>query len=523
MSDLAIQHGGKNSTNKFLAAFETAWATLQHQQPGWPTDPSQQNFQRDLTEWLTFHKSMLIGELVPLALDFIRRNPASSDALAFDHVLVDEFQDLNRADQELIEELARKGSLTLIGDEDQSIYTLLRNARPEGIVNFHQTHTNTHDEVLFECKRCPQRVIEMANSLILRNHPHRPSTIKASPQNSHGTVYIVQHNSIQDEAAATAAFIDHYLTQNPQVKRGDVLVLATRRLIGNRIRDELIGMSHPAQSFFTEDSLAKQSAQEGFCLLRLLVHPDDTTSLRAWLGIDSSDLRSSTYHRVRSAARQAGIGVRDYLDGIVNGSIRAARNSGNIVNRFKDLTARLKSISGLYGTVLIDQIWPAGDPECADVRGFAITLASSSPNNPELLDNLTEIITQPDLPGVNDGIIRIMSLQKSKGLTARCVVVAGCMDGVFPLLRASYSQSERQQAHEEQRRLFYVALTRTTETLIISSAATGPYRDVVSMGISPTRIVRGVSNIHSSPFLSELGSSAPKVISGANWRLMLGF
>ena len=82
---------------------------------------------------------------------------------------------------------------------------------------------------------------------------------------------------------------------------------------------------------------------------------------------------------------------------------------------------------------LVDQLWPVGDTDCADVRGFATTLAANSPSNEDLLDNLTELITQPELPGVNDDIIRIMSLQKSKGLTARCVVVVGCMEGVLPV------------------------------------------------------------------------------------------
>ena len=81
VSDLATAHGGKTTTKKFIAAFETAWATLQHQQPGWPHFLSQQDFHRDLLEWLTVHECMLIGELVPLALDFIRRNPASLECV----------------------------------------------------------------------------------------------------------------------------------------------------------------------------------------------------------------------------------------------------------------------------------------------------------------------------------------------------------------------------------------------------------------------------------------------------------
>ena len=238
----------------------------------------------------------------------------------------------------------------------------------------------------------------------------------------------------------------------------------------------------------------------------MLVHPDDPTALRAWLGLDSSDRRSNTYLRVRSAARQSNMRVKDFLNGVNNGKLPSVRNSTSLMTRFNNLNLRLSLISGLSGMTLVDQLWPVGDLDCADVRGFATTLAANSPSNADLLDDLTEVITQPELPGVNDDIIRIMSLQKSKGLTARCVVVVGCMEGALPVLRSTYSQLERQQAYEEQRRLFYVALTRTTETLVVSSAATGAFGDVVAMGISPSRTIRGVANIHSSPFLSELGT-----------------
>ena len=210
VADLAPSFGGKRSTNNLLSAFESYWATLQHHQPGWPQDPTQQYFQREITHWLTYHESMLIGELVPLALDYIRRNPASPHAPSFGHVLGDEYQDLNRADQELIDALARNGSITVIGDEDQSIYTILRHARPEGIGQFHQTHSNTHDEALSQCRRCPVRVLDMANSLIFHNHPQRPSTIQPSPASGQGDGYVVQHNSIQDEITTLSASIDQF-------------------------------------------------------------------------------------------------------------------------------------------------------------------------------------------------------------------------------------------------------------------------------------------------------------------------
>ena len=115
-----------------------------------------------------------------------------------------------------------------------------------------------------------------------------------------------------------------------------------------------------------------------------------------------------------------------------------------------------------------------------------------------------------------------MSLQKSKGLTAKCVVIVGCMAGALPLIRPDYTPTEKLQAYQEQRRLFYVALTRTTNTLVVSSAATGLFQDVARMGISPSKTVKGISVLQMSPYISELGPTAPQVVSGNQWRATLG-
>lgn len=112
-------------------------------EPGWPSDPIDQAFNAALVSWLRFHNAILIGELIPLALRFLRNNPASPHRSAFDHVIVDEYQDLNKAEQMLIDLMAENGSNVVVGDEDQSIYAF-RHANPDGIRNFALTHEHTH-------------------------------------------------------------------------------------------------------------------------------------------------------------------------------------------------------------------------------------------------------------------------------------------------------------------------------------------------------------------------------------------
>ena len=134
--------GNKRECTKRIRAYEAAWARLQYEQPGWPVDPIDQLFGQRLTSWLSFHRAIIIGELVPEAMRFLRDNPMSSARTAFDHVIVDEYQDLNRAEQEIVDLLAMNSASAVVGDPDQSIYSF-RYANPEGIDDFSNRHPTT--------------------------------------------------------------------------------------------------------------------------------------------------------------------------------------------------------------------------------------------------------------------------------------------------------------------------------------------------------------------------------------------
>jgi DNA helicase II / ATP-dependent DNA helicase PcrA len=522
ISDLGGSFGGKDTVKDLLMAFESYWATLQHHQPGWPQDPTHQAFHLALRQWLIFHESILIGELVPLALDYIKQNPASPFVPHFDYVLADEYQDLNRADQELIDILANGGELTAIGDEDQSIYSF-RHAHPDGITKFDIAHPGTHDETLTECRRCPHLVVGMASSLIVNNSRASGSCIQPFSTNCVGDVHIVQHGDLSEEIENVAAYADWYLKQNPTVAMGEILVLATRRAMGYAIRDSLVALGRPAKSFFSDESLDEFPAKEGLCLLTLLVRADDRTAFRAWLGIDHYQRRTPAYQRLRKASDAAGMGPRQYLDAVIAGQVPQLPHMTELMQRYQLLRARLASIAGQTGSSLVDQLWPAGDPLCAEIRSTALPITSPGQTADELLDAVIEAVTRPELPGDQDGIIRIMSLHKSKGLTAKCVIVSGCVAGALPRVKNNLTQNERQKVFEEQRRLFYVAITRTTGTLVLSSAATAPFAEAMQMGITVAQHRKNTAILQASPFISELGSHGIATVTGRNWRKTLGF
>jgi DNA helicase-2/ATP-dependent DNA helicase PcrA len=525
--DLQDQFGGKRIVDQLIEAFEAYWARLQHHSPGWPTDPQEQAFDHALRNWLVFHRAMLIGELVPLALDFAVQNPNHPDIPHYEHIVADEYQDLNRADQALIDALAGQAAVTVIGDEDQSIYGF-RFAHPEGIVQYPQTHANTHDELLIECRRCPRRIVQIANSLIGHNQRLAPKPLNPFPQNGEGQVYIVQHSSVAEEINSLAAYIEWYLAANPAVAAGEVLVLANRRLIGNGIRDVLNNLAQQnhrtwtAQSFYFEDALQTRTAAEGFSLLTLLVDPEDRPALRYWLGAEQQDCRRLPYARVRNYCEQSGLSPRAALQALTANTLQLPYTAP-LVARFAQLEQRLADLMPMDIPALVDSLFPDGNPDTASVRQVALLIVPNVQTPNQLLDELRTDITQPELPGTQGTSVRIMSLHKSKGLTARLVIIAGCVTGIIPSIDPQASLAEQNRQREEQRRLFFVGLTRSTETLVLSSAVRMPYAAALRMGV-PVAARSGPNAIlQASPFLAELGPNAPQPISGNNWRTQVGF
>lgn len=526
--DLQDQFGGKRAVKKLIEAFDAYWARMQHHQPGFPNDPVEQLFSHSLHGWLIFHHAMLIGEVVSLALDFVTQNPAHPEIPRFDHVLVDEYQDLNRADQELIDALAGTSSVTVVGDEDQSIYSF-RYAHPEGIVAYPLTHPQTHNELLDVCRRCPRRVVEIANALISHNQPRAQKVLNVFPQNGNGEVHIVQHYSVADEIDTLAGYVDWYLQNHSGVPAGEVLILVNRRVIGNGIRDALNIRAQrdnrpwSAQSFYFEDALSTSIAAEGFSLLTLLVDPEDRPALRYWLGENRPDCRRHPYARLRQQCEKNGMSPRTALEALAGGSLNLPYTA-DLVARYQYLQQRLANLAAGGVPQLIDALFPDGNPDAADVRQAALLVASSVQTPRELLNELRTDITQPELPGRQGQSIRIMSLHKSKGLSARLVVIAGCVTGILPEIDFTEPIMEQNRQKQEQRRLFYVGLTRSTETLIVSSAVNMPRRDALQMGMPVPPAVRyGMLTLQASPFLAELGSSAPRSIRGQVWRTTLGF
>ncbi|MCX8053383.1 MAG: ATP-dependent helicase [Armatimonadetes bacterium] len=519
--DLKNTYGGVRAVGEKMQAFNAAWARLQHEEPGWPTSDDDRRFSEDLGGWLKFHEAMLIGELIPEALSYIRNNPTCPERTDFKHVLVDEYQDLNRAEQSILDLLASNGSLTVVGDPDQSIYSF-KFAHPEGIAHFEDLHPGTHTESLEACRRCPRLVVKMADELISHNKHRGSGKLKPPACNPQGEVFIVQWPSMDGEAEGIAEFVQTRVDSG-KVKPGDILVLAPRRDFGYAIRDAINNRGIPAHSFFSEEafdgspkSLEESKSQQMFSLLTLLAYPNDRVALRCWCGFGSNNLASNQWSHIRKYCQQNEMSPRDVLSKLAAGELKLP-HTAHLVERYQALVDLESKTRDLYGLALLDALFPAEETWAEPFRSLSSTIEEPDYNAAMLLDALRSNLTQPELPTDVD-YVRVMSLHKSKGLTADLVLVVGCVEGLIPSHPTdAETDEEKERFLEEQRRLFYVAITRSKGTLVLSSVTQLPANLAYKMGVKVKSVQNGNVRTISSRFIGELGKSSPQPISGKHF------
>ncbi len=515
LDDLVIMgaFGPKRDCTKRIRAFEAAWARLQSDAAGWPQDPMDRAFQTALISWLRFHRAMLIGELVPEALRFLRNNPGCEARAAFDHVIVDEYQDLNRAEQDLLQLLSGNRAIAIVGDVDQSIYRF-RHANPDGIQSYDTRHPGTHDEVLRECRRCPTRVVAFADHLIGHNHPGAAGPhLQPLPGNAAGEIHLVQWDSVEEEANGIAEYVRTLVARG--ISPGEILILTPRRLLGYAIRDRLQERDVPVHSFYHEEALEEDDAQRAFALLSLLVDGEDRVALRWWLGHSSPSARRNAYQRLRQHCEQSNVSPKAALDACVAGALTLP-HTNDLVQKYRELIQILEDLRPRNLSDLVDTLVPAGSDACSVMREAALLDLPEMESVNDLLDCLRTSVTQPSMPEEVD-YVRVMSLHKSKGLTSKVTIISGCTQGLIPFVNADETAEEAQATLEEQRRLFYVAITRCTETLVISSTVRMRRKFAWKIGARVASGIGAIATTVASQFIDELGPDAPASKRGSDW------
>ncbi len=518
--DLMADHGGKRAVADLQQAYEAAWARLNHQTPGYAPSPADAAFQHDLLTWLRFHEAMLIGEVIPEAYRYLSANPGAPERAEFSHILVDEFQDLNKAEQAVIELLSDAADVCIVGDDDQSIYSF-KHAHPDGIRDWMIVNPGADDLSLVNCQRCPTSVVAMANALIAHNvHRPVPRPLVSIPAKGPGIVSILQFQNLEREVLGVVTRVQQIIAAGTPA--GDILVLAQSRAVGTPIYDALLAAGVPARSEYTESELEKEEAQRAFALLKLFARQDDRVALRWLVGKDGNNFHASGYRRIRNHCELTGLSPWQVFSQLSAGVLRISY-TGPIVTAFNTLVAHLNSLAALPDlATVVNSLFPAGQAETRELREIAIGLIAADPtiDARSLVRELVAAITQPEIPS-DIQEVRIMSLHKSKGLSSPVTIIAGCVNGLLPRApKKPLTPLELQHYNEEQRRLFFVGITRVKSdpangkpgTLILTYSQEMPLATAMKAGITPAYVNYGTAILQASRFITDMAPAAPVAV-----------
>jgi DNA helicase-2/ATP-dependent DNA helicase PcrA len=417
---------------------------------------------------------------------------AAPDLLAsvraeFRHFLVDEFQDVDAAQAELTELIALGAdSFCAVGDEDQSIYGW-RGASAEPMRSFERRYPGARVIHLSTNYRSRAAILSVAGALIARNRMRREKTILACREGGDPpamTVYPDQEAEGREVAAAVSR----------EIRAGTpptgIAVFYRVNAQSRAIEDALRMLRIPyvlrgALSFYE-----RAAVRDAVSYLKWFLHPGDAVSLKRLLKFPRRGVGDVTLNRAREAARREERPLAETL--------RRIPNLANVFS-FRDLwLAELPQMSpaeALYallkGAGYMDALEEAartpgterdgaGKEEDLENVGELLRVAEGFPGTGEeaLGDFLEKMTLAAEETGSDEAeAVRLMTLHNAKGLEFDVVFLVGLEDGLLPHSRSLESPGEL----EEERRLFYVGLTRAREKAFLSLARRrnlfGSFRD----------------------------------------------
>lgn len=445
--------------------------------------------------WLRTFGGLPIGEVVFSAVDGL--NSGDIPGGQYDHVIVDEYQDLTAAEQELVELIwSGNGSLVVLGDNDQSIYSFRFN-HPAGIDEFSTrwSEQSICDIGIEENRRCGDRIVNLGNRMMAELGSTKLPMVGATGRT--GEVSIIRWPDLAAEIVGLSEYIRSHGEES-------FLVLVPRRFIGHRLKQ---AVGDDAQTTFHEEVLEHSIAKERFAAASVLSDPNDLVAVRAWLGLHGS---KPEYATGRNALALAGIPLgqqgSELVEGIAAGNIVVSGpGSAHVQARARQLAQRLH---GGFPTDLNEQINHFFDPSLADqveeddekrrwltsdlstLRDSALALADEDGATLAGVISILRyrIATRAPLSlDLERPRVRIMTLHSAKGLEADNIILAGIAHELIPGLTTDPA------GIEEQSRLLYVAITRARQKLVISWSRYVPYADAMQNNILCRDRVRTIS------------------------------
>jgi DNA helicase-2/ATP-dependent DNA helicase PcrA len=423
----------------------------------------------------------LISETVML----FRRNPELLEHYQerFRYVLVDEYQDTNRAQYQLVNQLAAKHrNVCVVGDADQGVYSW-RGATIQNLLDFERDYPDAKVFLMEQNYRSTSSILALANALIEHNLRRKPKSLWTETQGGELAVRFRADN--EHEEALFVAEETNRLVEEEGYRYSDLAVFYRTNAQSRVLEDVLVRAGTPYRVVGGVRFYQRKEVKDVLAYLRLLVNPQDVISARRVINTPKRGIGDATVAALEGFAAVEGVPILEAArraDEVATLAPRARGAVGGFVEVMTALQAALESGAGLQRMVeaaatesgylleLEGERTVEAEGRIENLRELGGVAAELEGRDPDA--TLADFLEQVSLFGEQDeydqesGSVTLMTLHNAKGLEFPVVFIIGLEDGIFPHYRSMGNQEEL----EEERRLMYVGVTRAQQRLYLTHA-----------------------------------------------------
>jgi DNA helicase-2/ATP-dependent DNA helicase PcrA len=429
----------------------------------------------------------------------------------FDYVLVDEYQDTNYAQYIIVHKLSEKHrNLCVVGDDAQSIYSF-RGARIENILNFKNDYPDYSLFKLEQNYRSTQTIVNAANSVIEKNSGQIRKTIYS--RNEEGDkIRVVQTTIDSEEGIVTASdILDTRMRERLDWKDFAILYRTNAQ---SRIFEEMLRKRNiPYKIYGGQSFYERKEIRDLIAYLRLVVNPDDEEALRRIINYPRRGIGDTTVQKLMELARTLDMSIWSIISSPLMSATYLSPALRTRVNMFTDLMMPVMAVAGkataydlasamASASGIITELKQGQVPEEIDrlenlqellngIKEFTeAALTNGEPADIATWLQSVSLLTDQDLEKPEDrDKVTLMTIHSAKGLEFKYVYIVGLEENLFPSAMNLFNPREL----EEERRLFYVALTRACRRVTLSYSL-NRYKWGSLERSSPSRFIGEINN-----------------------------
>jgi len=376
------------------------------------------------------------------------------------HILVDEAQDINKIQYQLILLLGEySDNIFLVGDEDQCIYSF----RGSDINCIKDFTINRHAEVikLEQNYRSTKTILEAANSVIKKNQNRIDKTLFTNYQDKNFKLVVANLESDYAEAVYITDLIKALIQRGYSYK--DFVILYRNNNLSIPIEKQLLKEKLPFYIIGQTQFFKRKEVKILIDYLNLIINNNDSIALMNVINVPARKIGDKTVQEIKQ--------YENYFEALNSLENEATINFYNFIKEESKLISKLtpyefinKLITKLnYMDYLKKE--PNSKAKIANVYTFIEMFKDLDYEYPkeEIIEFLNNLYLDNQKEKSLDGYVKLMTIHQSKGLEYKIVIIAGCNDGIIPSSKQDLKQ------YEEERRIFYVAITRAKERLYLLS------------------------------------------------------